>query len=237
MFHGGVSWSPTSDWISYTEWTSGTSSGIVENQVFRLNATTHQKVQLTKGHGLQIGESTSWNIRDEIAFTMANNICVVSSSGGQIRIIGNLAGKGLLESPETLAWSPDGTQIIFSAHADADATPDSASLWILDVQSGRVNRLTNGEEDKWATWASNDTVIFSRAKSAEKPWVLSRINIHTLKVETLKDDMVYVSPSYSQRSGEIYSACSHKIDVDGRDFNFFRGFHIFRTRTPWFSVF
>ncbi len=233
-YDGGVSWSPNSNQISYIERVKST-LGTTENQVFLFNLESGQKSQLTFGHGLGIGDVTSWSVKNEIAFLMGNSICTISPNGGGIHIVGNLDAHNPRITPDTLAWSPNGERIAFSGHAIGEGDEEETSLWILDVKSGGVLHLTSGKWDKWPTWTSNETIIFSEAKFVGKPWSLSRLNTQTGKIEQLKTDAVYATPAYSAKNGDLYVARGKQFDVSGNDFNIFRGFHIFRIHTRWVS--
>jgi Tol biopolymer transport system component len=232
-FHGGASWSPDSNWISYTGWTEGDTPGTNENQVFRVNVETGEKQQLTHGHGLRIQESTSWSTRGDVAFVSGDSICVLSSAGGDVRVLSSLAGQGLRLAPESLAWSPDGNRIAFSAHAYNNVDSDQTSIWLLDSSTGMASKLTDGRWDKWPTWLDENTIAFSATRSDRMHWMLSKVNIKTGSVVQLRADAIYVTPDYSTRTEELYVARGLGFQGSGQDFNLFRGFHIFRSRTGW----
>ncbi|MFQ5795298.1 MAG: TolB family protein [Candidatus Bipolaricaulia bacterium] len=56
------------------------------------------------------------------------------------------------------AWSPDGTRVAFVSNRDGNL-----EIYIVDMQSGAVNRLTNNESNEIApTWSPDGTqIIFS----------------------------------------------------------------------------
>ncbi|MBQ4093841.1 MAG: hypothetical protein IJC61_02235, partial [Oscillospiraceae bacterium] len=67
--------------------------------------------------------------------------------------------------------SPDGSRAVFTkTNADKAKNGYKSELWLLDVASGAVKRLTAGGGERGAFWLDNETVIFSanREKQTEE---------------------------------------------------------------------
>jgi len=60
------------------------------------------------------------------------------------------------------AWSPDGKRIAFASNRDSKGDVLGTSIYVLDVQGGRVQRLTNAPHatDGAPAWKDNHTIIF-----------------------------------------------------------------------------
>ncbi|MDR3713978.1 MAG: hypothetical protein P4L51_14240 [Puia sp.] len=234
-FHGGVSWSPDSHWFSYTEWTDGVLAGTVESQVFRMNPKTGEKVQLTHGHGQEIKEGTSWSKNNQIAFICGSEICAISPAGGPVNTLSRLAKQNLQITPEEIAWSPDGQRIAFSDQIESE-NDELRSLWLLNINTGRSDRLTTGPWDSFPVWIDNETVVFCHRPQTQNTLVLSSVDTTSRRVSRIRSDAVYFSSGYASNAGVLYVSRGHRFDWNEKDSNPFRGFHVFRlrSRTPLF---
>jgi Tol biopolymer transport system component len=226
-FNGGVSWSPDGRWFSYTEWTDGETAGTVESHVFRMNPRTGQKIQLTHGHGQQIREGTSWNKNNQIAFICGSEICTLPAEGGSAHKLSSLVDENVQIAPEELAWSPDGQRMVFSGRLTSD-NEEHSSIWLLNMTTGKAERLTNGPWDGWPVWIEDDTVVFCHRPESQNTLVLSRVSATSRRVSRVRSDAIYFSPGYAAQTGDFFVARSNRFDWSEKDSNPFRGFHIFR---------
>jgi Tol biopolymer transport system component len=73
----------------------------------------------------------------KIAFNCDAEICVMKADGSNLRDVTNRPDSG-----EYLgSWSPDGTQLVF----DSDMDTFAGEIYLLDLATGEVTRLTNNE--------------------------------------------------------------------------------------------
>jgi hypothetical protein len=88
-----------------------------------------------------------------IAMDLLGNIWVLSPGGGQARIMTD----GILPARQP-RWSPDGSKILYQT-----SSPDTATLWLLDVESSVAARI--GSEsffNQHASWhPDGERIIFS----------------------------------------------------------------------------
>ncbi len=88
-----------------------------------------------------------------VAMDLLGKIWVLPASGGQARIM----TKDLLPAHQP-RWSPDGSKILYQT-----SSPDSASLWLLDVESSAASRI--GSEAFFVQHASwhpdGERIVFS----------------------------------------------------------------------------
>ncbi|HKJ83658.1 MAG TPA: hypothetical protein VJ961_06565 [Mariprofundaceae bacterium] len=69
------------------------------------------------------------------------------------------------------AWSPDGKKIAFVSNRDSEGDIDITSIYVLDLASGHVTRVTNATSatDGGVTWKNADTILFHSNRSPDKP--------------------------------------------------------------------
>jgi len=95
-------------------------------------------------------------------------IAFVRNNGGNYDIwMQDVDGSDLVQLSDTKygefepAWSPDGTRIAFASNRDSKGEVRETSIYVVDVKSGRVTRLTNAlVSDGAPAWKDNHTIIF-----------------------------------------------------------------------------
>jgi Tol biopolymer transport system component len=98
----------------------------------------------------------------EIAFTTWRSfsagtvdIGMVGSDGSSPRII--------KDNARFLAWSPDGTRILFQRSADEDPTTTDANLYVMNNDGSNVRKLSDYVGDVWmnAHWRDASEIVFT----------------------------------------------------------------------------
>ena len=69
------------------------------------------------------------------------------------------------------AWSPDGKRLTFVSNRDSAGTVTETSIYMLDVSSNRVSRLTNARAatDGGPAWLDNSSVLFHSNRVLSNP--------------------------------------------------------------------
>lgn len=69
------------------------------------------------------------------------------------------------------AWSPDGSKLLFVSNRDSGGEVTVTSIYVLDISSNRVARLTNSPVaiDGGPTWLNNKSVLFHSNRSVKDP--------------------------------------------------------------------
>ena len=69
------------------------------------------------------------------------------------------------------AWSPDGKKLAFISNRDAKGDVRATSVYMLDLSSNRITRLTNGHgvTDGGPAWLDNRSVVFHSDRDLKKP--------------------------------------------------------------------
>ena len=69
------------------------------------------------------------------------------------------------------AWSPDGSKIAFVSNRDSKGDVRKTSIYIMDLKTTRVTRLTNATRatDGGPAWKDAKTVLFHSNRSLKKP--------------------------------------------------------------------
>ena len=229
-FHGGVSWSPDNDWISYTVFErKNTQSALVENSVYKVNIHTKEKIRLADGWITPaIGEYTSWTARNEIIFATPDGFYSIDADGGtpKKKLKMDLA---LPDEPLHLAANSLGNAIAFSlGTSDRDDTKlrPFLGIWLADLDTGRVARLTDESPDSFPIWQDDRTILFLRESA--QPGVL---NLHTLSLPSgetapVEHQGIVYSIAQIPNRNVVFAATAPKWDLSGNDFNLFRGFSI-----------
>ena len=69
------------------------------------------------------------------------------------------------------AFSPDGSKIAFISNRDAKGEVLETSIYVMDLKSGKVERVTNAlvATDGGPTWIDNKTILFHSNRDPKKP--------------------------------------------------------------------
>jgi len=108
------------------------------------------------------------NAMDGAVSPDGKHIAFVRNNGGNYDIwMQDVDGSNLLQLSDTQygefepAWSPDGTRVAFASNRDSKGEVRETSIYVVDVKSGRVTRLTNGSvSDGAPAWKDDHTIIF-----------------------------------------------------------------------------
>ena len=174
---GSPTWSPDGERIAFARinepGTASARSGIVV-----MDADGGNEVQLTQVGLPSFDLGPAWSPEgSQIAFTRAApsagsenpraGIYVVSPDGGEPR---KLADDGT--GPD---WSPDGTRIAFTSHRDGSGQTcfhecgTSGEIYVLDVESGAAERLTESEANENSPAWSPDGSLIAFASDRSDP--------------------------------------------------------------------
>ena len=176
----GPAWSPIGDLIAFTR----CCESVDRNTIHLVKPDGSLSAQLIIPQVLSIGD-LGWSPDGKrIAFTCssgnANDLCVVDRDGsGFARLTTNIAV--IAGRP---AWKPDGTSIAFSANVRG-----GAAIYLFDVASGTVTRVTDGAQPAWSRDAS--LLVFSGVGIPG----LYTVNVHGLFVAPLTNG-AYGAPAW-----------------------------------------
>lgn len=69
------------------------------------------------------------------------------------------------------AFSPDGKKLAFISNRDAEGEVELTSVYVMDLQTGRIIRVTNAQDvtDGGPVWKDDHTIIFHSNRDAKKP--------------------------------------------------------------------
>ncbi|MDX8402355.1 MAG: hypothetical protein R8K47_06980, partial [Mariprofundaceae bacterium] len=69
------------------------------------------------------------------------------------------------------AWSPDGRKLAFVSNRDAKGDVRATSIYVLDLDSGQVTRVTNAvaASDGGPTWLNDHTIAFHSNRDPKRP--------------------------------------------------------------------
>jgi Tol biopolymer transport system component len=95
-----------------------------------------------------------------LAFDAGTRLAVMRSDGTRFRLI----TQHTADDSEP-AWSPDGSRLVFSGR---QATGGRADLYVLELATGRVRRLTT-EGGRAPAWSQRGLIAFTRGGSANNP--------------------------------------------------------------------
>jgi TolB protein len=165
---GSPSWSPDGERIAFTRIT-GPGSASARSGIVVMDSDGGNEVQLTHAALPSVDVSPAWSPDGtEIAFTRAAptagsddpraGIYIVSPEGGEPR--------KLTDDAEDADWSPDGTRIAFTSYRDGFGRTCfhecgvSGEIYVLDVESGETERLTESKaNDSAPAWSPDGNLI------------------------------------------------------------------------------
>ncbi len=85
------------------------------------------------------------------------------------------------------AWSPDGKRIAFVSNRHSKGKLLSTSIYVLDLNSGHIQRLTNAKRasDGSPTWKNGHTIIFHANRNPSRPQerTVSRWSLWQVKLQ------------------------------------------------------
>ncbi|MDQ6974001.1 MAG: hypothetical protein Q9M10_03880 [Mariprofundaceae bacterium] len=83
------------------------------------------------------------------------------------------------------AFSPDGKQLAFVSNRDSEGSVRQTSLYVMDLSTGKVKRITNAPEasDGGVAWADMHTLIFHSNRDLKHPRTRTSSNWNLWKVE------------------------------------------------------
>jgi len=105
-------------------------------------------------------------------------VAFVRNTGGNYDIwMQDVDGGDLVQLSDTQfgefepAWSPDGRRIAFASNQDRGGAVLGMSIYVLDVDNGRVQRLTNAPHatDGAPTWQDTHTIVFHSNRDPSDP--------------------------------------------------------------------
>lgn len=69
------------------------------------------------------------------------------------------------------AWSADGKRLLFVSNRDAKGDVRHTSIYMLDLESNRVSRLTDAHKatDGGPAWVDEKTVVFHSNRNLKSP--------------------------------------------------------------------
>ncbi len=69
------------------------------------------------------------------------------------------------------AFSPDGSKIAFISNRDSEGEVRETSIYVMDLKSGKIERVTNALQaaDGGPAWLDNRTIIFHSNRDPKKP--------------------------------------------------------------------
>ena len=236
-FYGGASWSPDGKWISYTVSENIDDENVddrvrlVAKSIYKVNIHTGQKTRLVDGRRLpSVGEYTAWTTGNEILFATSDTIYSISPDGGmpERRIIFDTP---FLDAPQHLVAAPGHNAVVFSIEGDyGHDVPESAGIWVADIDSNQLTQLTFGELDYFPVWRDELSILFMRlSHGLERPF-LRMIDIQNRTQVPVSSHGIFFSMAYSQYNDVMALVTADRLDSSGNDLNFFRGFSISKCR-------
>jgi len=165
--YGEIAWSPDSAWISFIG-NRSTDSIVLSMQIYKVNIFTRQIVQLTSfPDATGLGAGTSWSRDGHIAFEMNDDMYVVPESGGSADKLLDVRKNLPSVAPYFPTWSPDGSRLAFVGRRPGKNGTEH-TLYVLEVQTGRVSSVFQGVGDDGPSWLDVDHVLCSHEDGEDK---------------------------------------------------------------------
>jgi TolB protein len=151
-------------------------AGIHHNQIMLMNADGTNR-SIIFGDSIKSALAPVWSPQgDKIAFGFGRyfqslqgpaigDIAIINKNGSNLKILTD--GKGNNGFP---SWSPDGKKIVCRT-----ATDSIKGLLIVDVETGKITRLTNNSHDNFPGWSPNGDLIAFTSKREDN------YDIYTIK--------------------------------------------------------
>jgi len=107
-----------------------------------------------------------------------NKVAFVRETDGNYDIwVQNIDGGGLMQLTSSPfgdfepSWSPDGKQLLFVSNRDSAGDVRKTSIYMLDLKSNQVQRLTNARRatDGGPAWLDSKTVVFHSNRDLQSP--------------------------------------------------------------------
>ena len=149
---GWPNWSPDSQRLAYVDGYS----------LCAMSIQGKQSQPLTQGSGHEILNAFWSPAGREIAFTTWRSfssgtvdIGMVGSDGSNVRLI--------RDNARFLAWSPDGTRMLFQRFADEDPTITDMNMYVMNNDGSNARQLTDYAGEVWlnAYWRDASEIVFT----------------------------------------------------------------------------
>jgi YVTN family beta-propeller protein len=137
-----AAWSSTGDEIAFASNRDTPISGTYKSEIYKVNVHTLVQTRLTHDGG---AGSPTWSPDGtHLAFLGATGLYVMDPDGSNLRSLPMLTGY-----PRQIAWSPDSRRIA----GQSGITTTDIEIYVIDVATGDVRRLTNNDVyDAYPVW-------------------------------------------------------------------------------------
>jgi len=137
----------------------------------------------------------------------SNSICTIPAAGGEIRRLTH-DERANERSPR---WSPDGLTIAFVSNRE-----DIDDIWLVDVESAKLTKLTGGPGDKGDPRWSPDGRVIAYTHVLDANVRLESMEVASRNVAVLRDEGVNTLPRWSPEGTRIlysHADASHPDDL------------------------
>jgi Tol biopolymer transport system component len=226
-YAGEMSWSPDSKWISFIS--SENRPARKTNQIYKVSVQTNELFQITAfPEGTVIGDSTTWSANGLIGFEKEGIIYGVSPTGGnEVQLLDTRTALSN-QRPSYIRFSPEGKMMVFSAE---NAEQNQSSLWLGDLQSRTIRRLTDLHFDLYPTWIDEGHVLFTR-QNKNKWSQIEVLSLGTGHMNQITSKHLDLTPSADPSGNVLYFSRKGPTPKGLENTDFFVGFHIWRVAIP-----